>query len=361
MSTEVTHALAVAIQMGLPVLLWGDPGEGKTSVIQSIAAKLDRPCEVVIGSLREASDFAGLPVRDEDGVRFAPPSWARRCIDAPTTVVFLDELTTADHSVQAAMLRVVHERVVGDLQLPDSVSIVAAANPPESAVGGNDLSAPLANRFLHLRWEAGVGSWLEGMTSGWSTPDLPVLPVRWSGIELQWRCRVAEFIRVRPDALRAMPASIEGQGGAWPSPRSWEMAALAAAAAEAAGASTEVLAMMVKGLVGPGAAMEMLQFSRRSEMQDPEMILADPAAFDASGRSDLVLAVLRSVIAMVADDLTEERWLAGWEVVAIVAERDRRDVAALGAMDLLKLRRMGWTVPEIVRGFGSLLREVGAA
>ena len=33
-------------------------------------------------------------------------------------------------AVQAALLRVVLERAVGDLTLPDAVAVVAAANPP---------------------------------------------------------------------------------------------------------------------------------------------------------------------------------------------------------------------------------------
>ena len=36
------------------------------------------PCETVIGSLREPSDFAGLPVVTDDGVRLEPPAWAKR-------------------------------------------------------------------------------------------------------------------------------------------------------------------------------------------------------------------------------------------------------------------------------------------
>jgi integrase len=42
------------------------------------------------------------------------------------------------------------ERVVGDLELPDAVSVVAAANPPEMSAGGWDPSPPLANRFCHI-------------------------------------------------------------------------------------------------------------------------------------------------------------------------------------------------------------------
>jgi MoxR-like ATPase len=42
--------------------------------------------------------------------------------------------------VQAALLRVVLERTVGDLSLPADVAVVAAANPPEQAADGWDLS-----------------------------------------------------------------------------------------------------------------------------------------------------------------------------------------------------------------------------
>ena len=63
MGNAVREALSVAVQMGQPVLLWGGPGEGKSAVVEQVAAQLGRPCEVVIGSVREASDFAGLPMR----------------------------------------------------------------------------------------------------------------------------------------------------------------------------------------------------------------------------------------------------------------------------------------------------------
>jgi MoxR-like ATPase len=69
-------------------------------------------------------------------------SWARRLTDAGHGLLFLDELTTAPPAVQAAMLRVVLERAVGDVELPASVRIVAAANPAEQAADGWELTAP---------------------------------------------------------------------------------------------------------------------------------------------------------------------------------------------------------------------------
>ena len=124
------EALGVAVAARVPVLLWGAPGTGKTATIRAMAEQMGWPCETVIASIREPSDFAGLPIVVGDGVRFAPPGWARRLAETGHGLLFLDELSTAPPAVQAALLRVVLERVVGDLALPDEVSVVAAANPP---------------------------------------------------------------------------------------------------------------------------------------------------------------------------------------------------------------------------------------
>jgi MoxR-like ATPase len=140
------EALGVAVAARVPVLLWGAPGTGKTSAIRAMAGAMDLPCETVIASIREPSDFAGLPIVVGGEVRFAPPAWARRLAEAGRGVLFLDELSTAPPAVQAALLRVVLERAVGDLTLPDEVAVVAAANPPEQAADGWDRCCPTGGR-----------------------------------------------------------------------------------------------------------------------------------------------------------------------------------------------------------------------
>src|SRR4029078_2125098 len=127
-------------------------------------------CETVIASIREPADFAGLPVVSGAGatvaVEFAPPRWARRLAAVETGLLFFDEISTAPPAVQAALLRVVLERTVGDLALPEGVAVVAAANPPEQGADGGGLTPPLANRFCHLDWPVDARAVADGFSGG---------------------------------------------------------------------------------------------------------------------------------------------------------------------------------------------------
>src|SRR3954447_12001960 len=230
-------ALAIAVAARVPVVLWGAPGTGKTSVVRSLAGVAGWPCETVIASIREPADFAGLPVvtgtGDDVAVTFAPPAWARRLSSVERGLLFFDEISTAPPAVQAALLRVVLERTVGDLTLPSGVAIVAAANPPEQAADGWDLSPPLANRFCHLDWPADARVLADGLAGGWSTPAPPALPPGWTDRLAVHRSWVAGFVTVRPMLALAVPDDAAAGGRAWPSPRTWDMTARLLTAAEA--------------------------------------------------------------------------------------------------------------------------------
>src|SRR5262245_60548056 len=100
--------MAHAVAARVPVLLWSAPGTGKTSAIRALADAMEWPCEVVIASIREPSDFAGLPVvagadHAAASVHFAPPLWARRLAEQRRGLLFLDEISTAPPAVQAAL------------------------------------------------------------------------------------------------------------------------------------------------------------------------------------------------------------------------------------------------------------------
>ena len=352
------QALSVAVAARVPVLLWGAPGTGKTSAIRAMAQAMGVPCETVIASIREPSDFAGLPIVVGDVVRFAPPAWARRLAEAGRGLLFLDELSTAPPAVQAALLRVVLERVVGDLTLPDDVMVVAAANPPEQAADGWDLSAPLANRLCHLAWQTDPRSVADGLAGGWAAPVVPVLREGWQADEIFSRGLVAGFLHVRPALACAPPTDAAAAGRGWPSPRTWEMAARLMAAAGASGASDEVRSALIRGAVGNGPGIEFLSWMMEMDLPDPEEVLANPVSFQPPKRADRAYAALSAVVGAVADDPTPERWTAGWHVLGRVADT-APDVAAAAARVLARCRPDGAALPEEVRMFAPVLRAAG--
>lgn len=360
--TCVSDALALALAARVPVLLWGAPGTGKTSVIRALAEAMSLPSETVIASIHEPSDFAGLPIVSHEGgvtqVEFAPPSWARRLAAEGRGVLFFDEISTAPPAVQAALLRVILERTVGDLRLPESIAVVAAANPPEQAASGWELTAPLANRFCHLDWSVDGGAVSDGLASGWPAPAVPVLPEGWERRVVIARSWVGGFLRVRPALALAVPENAAAAGRAWPSPRTWDMAARLLAAADMSGSDDLVRSLLVSGAVGQGPGIELLSWLVDADLPDPEAVLADPDSFVLPERGDRAFAALSSVAAVVAADLTLERWQQGWAVFARASE-SALDVAVAASRQLVRCRPPGAAVPAEVHAFIPLLRDAG--
>jgi hypothetical protein len=357
-SSIVRDALGVSVAAGVPVVLWGSPGTGKTSVVRALGAAMGGPVEVVIGSLREPSDFAGLPVVVDGGVRMAPPAWAVRLAEAGRGLLFLDELSTAPPAVQAAMLRVVLERVVGDLALPPAVRVVAAANPPDEAADGWDLAPPLANRMVHLDWPVDSRAVAAGLATGFPAGSAVALAPPEATRSSAARAAVAAFLTVRPALALAVPTTAGAAGRGWPSPRSWEHVAVLMAACEAAAAGSDVLACLVVGAVGEGPALEFLSWLAHADLPDPDVVLADPSAFVLPDRSDRAFAALTAVAAVAVTRGDAASWSAAWEVLAH-ATGAAPDVATLVAQTLADHRPPGAALPLQVLQLAPVLRAAG--
>lgn len=347
------EALTLAVAADLPVLLWGEPGIGKTAALTQLARSLDLPLTTVIASVHEPSDFSGLPVVGDDpavqGIPMAPPDWAVRLVRAGRGLLFLDELSTAPPAVQAALLRLVLERRVGALRLPPGVRIVAAANPRSSAADGRELSPPLANRFVHLQWAHEHEVVVRGLGGTWPRATLPRLdPQRLPAAVDFARRAVCGLLATRPTLVHRLPSGETRRGGAWPSPRSWEMTLRLVAFAHAAGSSRDVLSLLVRGAVGDGPGLELLASVDRMELPDPETLLADPDAADLPDRGDLRQAVLDGVVAAVRERPDRARWDAAWAVLVRALDTGAPDLVVVPATTLAALRREDWDVPEAV-------------
>ena len=230
----------------------------------------------------------------------------------------------APPAVSAALLRVVLDKVVGDMPLHPDTWMLAAANPPEQAAGGWDLPMPLANRFVHINWGVDVDIWVNGMISGWPQPKIPVLPDNWEDGLPQAKAMIASYIKSRPTQLLIIPKAESDAGKAWPSPRSWTMAATMLAACKSVGAGIDTQAELIAGCVGNGVGLEFIAWLRDMDLPDPELLLKDANLIKPllkEGRGDKIHTALTSLAAVVIQNFTTERWCAIWSVLSLVFEK----------------------------------------
>jgi hypothetical protein len=353
------RALAVCLAARVPVILWGPPGQGKTSVIRAIAEYQSRHLEILLASIREPQDFAGLPVIADGAAKLVAPDWAQRLSNVQDGILFTDEVNTAPPSVQAALLRVSLDKVAGDCDLGQDTSVVAAANPPEQAADGWDLAPPLANRFCHLPWDLPTEVVRNGFAGRWPTYEVKIpsaADVERSGT--RERVRVAGFLAVRPDLTTVIPGSAAEQGRAFPTPRSWEMTAILSGWADATRQSEGVRRLLVRGCIGPGASAEYLTYRDNLDLPDPEDVLANPDRFVIPGRADQIYVLGAGVLAVVRANLTPQRWDDAGRVFERIASTGHPDIAVAFARDWIRERPEG-RMPreEVLRALVPLLKE----
>lgn len=342
---------------GLPILLEGKPGNAKTSTVEVSSKEVGLWFEAVIGSLREPSDFLGLPFpgKDEDDrliTSYSPPTWYSRARRAERGVVAFDEINTAAPATQAALLRVILEGVVGDEVLPNGIRFVAMMNSTEDAAGGWDLAPPLANRFGHIKWEGPDSeAWADWVLGGAGAQEVAAFDAQreeervlaaWDTPWAKARGIVAGFIRKRPELLHQMPKSGDPKASkAWPSQRTWEYVMRALASAEVHKLTEVERDDGLSAFVGAGPAGELLTYLTEADLPDPAELLDGKVKFiHEPKRLDRTVAVLSSCAALVTSQKAEkqsERAAALWKLCQPIV-KDAADLVVPTGRALVKAK-----------------------
>ena len=347
MNVTSTQAYAICIQAGVPVLWWGAPGIGKTTITYAIARSLKLSIVEQVCSTWDPTDV-GLPIRNGEYFERVPPKWAYDCVklhEEGGALLYLDEYSCTPPAVQAATLKIIAERKCGDFSLPFNLPIAASANPADQAAGGWDLAPPAANRWCHLDCSISADDWCEGMIAGFPDPKVEKLPKGWESLIPSMQAVVVAYIRRFPNHRLDVPKDEESAGRAWPSPRSWVMLCRLLAAAESLGASDSIKLQLVRGTVGHPATAFMT-FCENLDLPDPEILLADPTLYQHPARGDKAHAILGSVAAAVIAKNNKKRWEAGLAVMLSAARQGGTDIAVIPARSLLKNQPAGSDVPD---------------
>jgi hypothetical protein len=251
-SVTVTPAqlpdLLLHVAVVRPVFIWGQPGIGKSSLVEEFAAQVGLECHTLLGTQLAAEDLIGVPriVGDGDQARsrFCPPEAIAR--DEPY-VLFLDELNGSSHEVQKAFYSLILDRRLGSYKLhPDSVVIGAGNRSQDSAIV-RPMSSALINRMMHVHLVSSPRDWL-----AWA---------RRSGIH-PW---VVDYIGQRPDHLASAPPRHEEP---FSTPRAWHILSdllysYGAGSADGPPVSDDLLRVLTLGTVSPAHAGQFRGYVRQ--------------------------------------------------------------------------------------------------
>jgi hypothetical protein len=273
--TDVQSALTVCLNTRQPAVLWGEPGIGKSQIVQATAAQLGLMVQDVRAVLLDPVDLRGLPHVNGDGrAHWAIPEFLPR---DGSGVLFLDELNRAPQLVQNACFQLVLDRKLGEYTLPDGWRVVAACNRESDGGGVSRMSSALSNRFLHINVVPDLDDWCRWAVRAGIDPLL------------------IAFLRFRPELLHCFDRNAR----AFPSPRSWSFVA----GIRAQNPATALELALVAGSVGHAAAIEYMAFVRLyRSIPSIDAILLNPQ----SGTVPADAATLYAVSAALARRATDQ-------------------------------------------------------
>jgi hypothetical protein len=165
---RIEVAIEITRDSKVPILLMANPGLAKSTVVYNWARRNGYHIETLIGSRFSQEEILGFQVRAENRetgghhLELLEPHWYRNIVDQENTfhvpsVLFLDELSTAQENVQGALLQLVFERKIGNGRtLPESTLVIAAANYKQNIPFQFNIMAPILNRFciINLSYES---------------------------------------------------------------------------------------------------------------------------------------------------------------------------------------------------------------
>ncbi len=251
---ELTPAYCNIINAGLPikmfpsVMLWGPPGVGKSQAVRQLGKEIENLTgkKTHITDVRlllfNPIDLRGIPTSNEDktlAVWLKPQIFQMDDSEDVVNILFLDEISAAPQSVQAAAYQITLDRVVGEHKLPGNCIVIAAGNRTTDKSVAFKMPKALANRLLHIEVEGSFKSWKE-----WA--------IR-SGVN----DKVIGFLSFRQQHLMTFDSGDDDL--AFATPRAWEMVSNIL---NFVNSDVDKMYSLIAGVIGTGLAIEFRTWSK---------------------------------------------------------------------------------------------------
>jgi len=146
---------------GVPIMLLGNPGVAKSKFVETFCTLMGYRFLNIEAASRQPEDFMGYMTTPDtvgsstvDASLILPDYYTKIkqwTDEKKKGILFFDEINTAPAHVQAVALGLIQERRFRDIELPNTVTIVAAGNFFEN-LNQDDMAplAPVLNRFCIL-------------------------------------------------------------------------------------------------------------------------------------------------------------------------------------------------------------------
>lgn len=148
--------------------LWGPAGVGKSEGVYRLAENIGKKTgkEAVVTDVRlllfSPVDLRGVPVADAQK-RFTswlmPKIFDMNASDEVVNLLFLDELSAAPQSVQAAAYQICLDRKIGEFSLPANCIVIAAGNRTTDMSVAYKMPKALCNRLMHFNISPSYEQW----------------------------------------------------------------------------------------------------------------------------------------------------------------------------------------------------------
>ncbi|MGF6768578.1 hypothetical protein P3T18_001048 [Paraburkholderia sp. GAS199] len=335
--SQLGQLLSAYIPNGLPVLITGSPGIGKSDIVAQAARDAGHELLISHPVVEDPTDSKGLPFPSADGnaAKFLPFGDLQRAMNAAVpTVWFLDDLGQASPAVQAAKMQLLLARRIGEHELPPHVTFVAATNRRSDNAGVTGILDPVISRFATVvELAPTIDDWTAWAVRNNVPPEL------------------IAFLRFRPDLLSVQKKSRDIENT--PSPRTWGFVAKTMGVVP-----PELELISYAGSVGEAAASELIAFlGIYRHLPSPDAILLSPDTAPIPEKAAALYGISTALAAHSREDNFDRVLTYNDRLI----DAGHREFAALLARDAIRrtpelqnthafIRAQGGPLGQIIRG-----------